>query len=102
MNREHSAEIDDGSDSDERDKPNDPYNIVFISFFMFGIGAWLAWNSALAGLDYFASRFEPKRSPNFTFGFVYFWSSLVGSLLLLVVTKLTALVTRVTISILVI
>jgi len=79
--------------------PKDPHNIVFISFFLFGIGAWMAWNSALAGLDYFSSRFEPKRAPSFMFGFVYFFFSLMGSVILIFISMFTSLNHRVFVSI---
>jgi solute carrier family 29 (equilibrative nucleoside transporter), member 1/2/3 len=82
--------------------PKDHYNLVYISFFFFGLGGWIAWNAAIAGIDYFDSRFKPKYNPKFFFGFVFTLPLVLGNVLLLYVDKKISLSKRINIGLIVI
>jgi hypothetical protein len=73
------------SDNQEEEPPKDHYNFVLVAFFFFGLGGWIVWNAAIAGIDYFESRFKPEYNPKFVFGFVYTLPLVFGNILLLYV-----------------
>ena len=65
-----------------------PNRLTLTIFFFFGICGCIPWNAAVACLDFYQMRFEPHgHNPGYTFGFVFNWPLMVGTISLLYFTK---------------